>query len=197
MNQTIHFGFFGGLKRQVLNDECIASWEKFGYNLKEWKDEDLPEFPPGYRMPILKANYFKYWVLSEHGGYFLDNDVQLLKPLPVHDCFLAFQRDDTRKDCINTAVMGATAGHEFLDACLDALNHVQGTPCPIWCGCGMPTQLLYDHGMVGLNLKQIVDGVMVYDSQAFYPWRWDEPPAPRKITPETFAIHHWQGSWKH
>lgn len=192
--EVIHVGIFGGYKPTVLDAECLASMSKHYKNVRIWSDADVPFAST----PILMSNYFKYWVLHEHGGICLDTDVQVLKPFDhIQKCFLAFQRDDNRQDCINTAVLGAEKGDPFMFACLQAVKSAfrRYVPCPIWMGCGMPTRALYDLGMEGLNVEQMVGDVKVYDTQAFYPWRWDETPAPRKITEKTFAIHHWQGSW--
>jgi hypothetical protein len=47
----------------------------------------------------------------------------------------------------------------------------------------------------GLNIEQDVGDIRIFSREKFYPWQWNESPKPERITPDTIAIHHWQGSW--
>lgn len=192
----IHSGYFGTFKETALNRECFESWYRvMPDHAGMWWDRHGG--PRDFGSPINNHNYLKYWALYEFGGWFLDNDVQILKPFDrTPNVAIGFQRDDTDKDCINTAVLGAIPGHPFIRECLDRLDASNGVFCPIWAGCGLPTAILREMGMKGLNIEQMVGDIKVHSKDAFYPWRWDENPNSVRMTEKTVCIHHWEGSWK-
>lgn len=200
--RIIHTGCFGGYQLSDLNKRCIESWQKVlpDYQIMNWTDENGPQdrfFQQAIKVkPVNASNFIKFWSLYYHGGVFLDFDVEVLNPFDLsHDCFVGFQRDDSKEGCINGAVMGAAKGHWFLNECL---YQFEGMPADIWPvqpGCILLTEKLYAAGMQGLNVEQTVEGIKVYDKQAFYPWRHDEQPDMSRVTDKTFAIHWWEGSW--
>lgn len=195
--KIVHYGLFGGWQLSPLNRSCIQTWREVlpDYEIRLWTDKDMRD---RFARPINNSNLLKYHALFNHGGVFLDNDMEVLKPFDLsRRAFLAFQRTDMLKESINTAVIGAEKGHPFIGECLREIQSHPEEPCPIWLGCGLPTDLLIKSGMRGLNVDQDVGDVHVYDRSAFYPWSWEEEPDAGRITDSTFAIHHWEGSWKH
>jgi hypothetical protein len=163
-----------------------------------WTDKNLPNDRfCNASNPINLSNYMKYWTIFHHGGVFLDNDIEMVRPF---DCsqkaFVGFQKTSEEKDCINTAVIGSERGNWFIGECLQRVDSFGGLHAwPVDLGCGTPTSVLYAHGMIGVNVEQVVDGVMVYAKDRFYPWGYQETPGMGLVTDRTFCIHHWQGSW--
>lgn len=206
--KIIHCGVFSGWKRTPLEERCLASWKSVlpDYEIREWSENNGPRHDRFFRessllRPVNASNFIRYWALYMHGGIYLDNDVEVLRPFDLSpQCFLGFQRDDTEQDCINTAVIGSEAGHAFPFKCLARCRSDSPDTWPVWLGCGLPTEELRIAGMTGLNVEQTVsfgatkEPVTVYSKERFYPWRWDEDS--RIITERTFAIHHWGGTWK-
>jgi hypothetical protein len=41
------------------------------------------------------------------------------------------------------------------------------------------------------------DDVTVLPVEAFYPYSWDEPEPVGEWPASSFAVHHWNHSWKH
>lgn len=205
MNQIpriLHTGCFGGYQLSDLNKRCIESWHKVlpDYKVMNWTDENGPQDPFFQQAikvkPVNASNFIKFWALYHHGGVFLDFDVEVLKPFDLtQGCFLGFQRDDTRQDCINGAVMGAVKDHWFIGDCLRKFDSMAPDVWPVFAGCTLLTDELYAIGMEGLNVEQMVGDIKVYDKQAFYPWRHDEKPDLTRVTEKTFAIHWCEGSW--
>ncbi len=203
--RIIHFGAFGSWQMTELDKKCIQTWRDIlpDYELRFWNDYNGPQTPwfkcAINSRPINAHNYVKWWALWKYGGVFLDNDVEVLKPFDLsHEAFIAFQRDDTKQDCINSAVVGSEEGHWFVKACLDRVERDNNgdDAWPVVFGCGIPTLELYGAGMQGLNVEQDVKGVHVYTKDSFYPWRHDEAPDCMRVNEKTFAIHRWEASWK-
>lgn len=208
--RILHTGVFGSHKLTNLNHRCLTSWGRVlpDFEIRQWCDNGVPAINHRFMTEALAKcpgncpNFLRYYALYKFGGIYLDNDVELLKPFDLeHRCFLAFQRDDTVQDCINTAVLGAEKGNLFIKRCLDEFDGWPGDIFPVIPGCTMPTDLLRNatmqlSGCFALNQAQAINGVTVYDKSAFYPWRWDEQPDLSRITKDTVAVHHWEGSWK-
>lgn len=177
--------------RQVLPD----------YEIIEWNDENGPHSSQFFRdavriRPVNASNYIKLWALFNHGGVFMDCDVEVVRPFNLDPaCFIGFQRDDSTDDCINGAVIGSVRGHPYIKDCLDELESHPGDVWPVWAGCTTLTNQLLARGLHGLNIEQTVGDIQVYSKERFYPWSWKEPADRSRITGRTYAVHHWQGSW--
>ena len=199
----IHSGLFGRKEYTSLEQFCRESWRRVlvGYRFMEWNGENGPADKNFFveacaRKPINAADYIRFWALNECGGIYLDNDVEILKPFDLtFDAFVSFQRDDTEDSCISTAVFGCIPRHWFTSECLDRIDRRDGETRPPWASCTLPTELLKEHGMDGLNKEQNVRGVHVYSKDFAHPWRWDEHADPMRITNRTTAIHRWGKTW--
>lgn len=185
-----------------LNLMCQRSWDRVlpDYEIMDWSHSNSPTSTfmreALLKKPVNASAFVRYWAVFNHGGIWLDLDVEVLKPFDLSPaCFLGFQRDDTTQDCINTAILGAEKGHPFIKYCLNMTGAMKSDVWPVEPACSLPTQSLYFNGMKGLNVEQMVGDVKVYSKEKFYPWRHDEKPDLSRITPETFCIHHWQGDW--
>jgi mannosyltransferase OCH1-like enzyme len=199
----LHWGLFGGWKLSDLNKRCHETWHAIYPNAEfvEWNENNGPKGSRFFReatecRPVNASNLIRFWALHEQGGIFMDNDVELLKPFDLTpNCFLAFQRDDTEQDCINTAILGSARGHPFIKRCLDRIEQADGSIWPVWPACTVPTEELTKLGMKGLNVDQVVADVRVYPKHVFNPWRHDEKPDRSRITDQTIAVHLLEGSW--
>lgn len=205
IQKIIHFGLFGGWQLSDLDKRCIASWREIlpDYELRLWTDENGPQTPwfqcAIRTRPINASNYIKWWALKEYGGWFLDNDYEVLRPLPgEHEAVIGWQREDKDEDAINSAIVGSEKGHWFVSECLERMETLSNgdDKWPVLFGCGNPTYILRQNGLTGLNVEQTVRGVKVYERKALYPWFYTEPPIARECIPAlTFGIHYWNGSW--
>ena len=201
--KILHYCLVGRKQTTDLENRCMATWKAFleGYHIHYWNEVNGPQGSRFFReacerKPINAVNYLRYWALHRLGGVYMDNDVEMLRPFDLSPgAFFGFQRDDIDQDSVNIAVIGASAGHPLFRRILDRLDADTWDACPIWTGPGIVTDELRKAGMIGLNVEQMVDDVQVYTKDRFYPWRWDESPAPERVTERTIAIHHWGKTW--
>lgn len=199
--KIFHWGAFRGYQLSESDLRCHASWRAVmpGVPFHSWGDADVTHesFRHPDAKPINTFVWMKFWVLYNVGGYFLDNDVELLQPLPTEPgCLLGFQKTAEAYHSINTAVIAAAPGNAFIGECLrrcTALGGRHGFPPDL--GCGVPTDVLFERGMRGVNVEQQVGDVRVYATDVFYPWLYGERPDRSRVNPRTLAIHHWSGSW--
>jgi len=147
------------------------------------------------------SNYMRMHALHTQGGFYLDTDVELLKPLdPLRDepAVLGFQVVEPSPSWVNGAVFGAEPGHPFVGRLLRAFREEM----PGWRrmgdahGPGLITRLLREEGLSRYTgAPQRVAGVMLMPVDRFYPYHWTEAFTPTCITLNTFAVHHWEHGW--
>lgn len=202
--KILHWGSFGPWTPGPLNTLCFDSWAQIlpDYEARHWTDLNGPDhhfFQKALKeRPINAHNFIGLYALYHFGGVMLDNDVEVLRPFDMdHGVFVGFQRTDSERFCINNAVIGATPRHPFIRECLRTMRRSKPHEDPLWFGCGILTDALRERGLAGLNVEQKLGDIMVYDRERFYPFFHDERPIPKEcLTARTFAIHHWQHSWK-
>lgn len=186
-----------------LAQRCVATWDKLGCEIVPITFDNCDMSEPFVRQALfsgtiegrVKANDFlriKY--LYEQGGIYLDNDVEVLKPLDPfleHGCFLA--AEDNKQ--VNMAVVGARAGHWFIKECLDAMRTMRGDgpESPVQCSLGTISRVAREYGWKNNTRFDYYD-LTIYHSSVFYPTPWTD-----RVDPENagyaYTIHHWNHSW--
>jgi mannosyltransferase OCH1-like enzyme len=101
----------------------LPDWE---YRL--WSDNDnerlveaqFPQYLSAYRSikrGVIKADIARYMYLSALGGFYLDTDYKIVRPIDFemlsHACVLPISRDDKSTFRLGNAVMGSQSGHPF------------------------------------------------------------------------------------
>lgn len=210
--RLLHSSFFGDWPFNDLNKRCFATWEAKlpGWERMDWRWHNLPEelreHPwvkaafncPGRAAGSNAGAFIKFWILNKYGGYYIDNDVEVLKEFPLdHGMVLGWQRDDMCPNdmSVNASVAGCVPGHSFNAEYLKLVE--QRPPCdsPLAFGPMLYTSILRGRGLTGLNVEQKVGDIMVYEKSKFYPWKWSEPADYSRVTDATIAAHLWEGSW--
>jgi hypothetical protein len=119
--KVIHYCWFGGKPLPLDVEQCIRSWKKFcpDYEIRQWNESN---YDVG-KHPFMKAayetgswafvsDYARLDIIYNHGGVYLDTDVELLKdlqPLLELDCYFGMQQD---RNLIATGLgFGAVKGH--------------------------------------------------------------------------------------
>lgn len=88
--KKIHYIWLGGKPFPKMVKKCIKSWQKYcpDYEIIRWDESNLNlDICPYVRQAYDSKKYafasdvLRFYVLKEHGGIYLDVDVELLKPL--------------------------------------------------------------------------------------------------------------------
>lgn len=209
--KIIHYVWVGPAPFPEDAQARVETWRRMlpDYRFMLW-DEDSIDFGPRFIQQAYGvgaynrvANYARFAALDKFGGVYMDHDVELLKsfdPMLKDGFFAGFQTlDGSATDIVNTAIMGAEAGHPLtrrIIAALDAMNGADEVGSGT--GPGLLSRVLREDGDPQPNAKPYVyQGVKLYPPRYFYPYEWFDEFDPACVTPDTVAIHYWAGLWKH
>lgn len=183
-----------------LQQYCVRSWDRLGYEVvpitlesPECADPAVSALLKQGKIGRVKANdYLRVKLLLERGGWYMDNDVEVLRPFDsLADSGCVFAAES--REQVNFAVLGAQAGSPFLAEVLDLMRQRVDEPNPVKFSLFAATEVARRHGWNGGDFQR--DGLRILPAKAFYPYSWNEPYSPAKITPESYAVHYWGHSW--
>lgn len=210
--KTIHFCWFG---KNPIPDEYkkyMETWKTFcpDYEIMEWTEDNFDVTENVYCKEAYEAkkwafvsDYARLKIIYEHGGVYLDSDVELIMNLDplLKDGkgFIGFQ-DEYQ---VNTGIgFAASPKDPIIKSLLDVYENrhfkmedgsFDPTPCP-----ASNTVPLIEQGLVigeesQKRIQQIGD-MIIYPSNYFCPISWDNKNH-IKITNNTYSIHHFSSSW--
>ena len=205
--KIIHYCWFGDNEIPERAKKCIASWKTYcpDYEIKEWNDDNFPlENCPKYVLDARAAkkyafvtDYVRLKVLYDNGGFYMDTDVELLRPLDIFQddrAVIGFENDNF----VNSGQMlAAEAGHPILHEMMECYSNVdfyQPDGSMFLLGCPrVNTQALEAHGLTKNGQEQIVADVHIYPADWFNPL--DSATGLLKKTENTVSIHWYSMSW--
>jgi hypothetical protein len=204
--KTIHYCWFGKKPFPKRMKQWMQSWKKYcpTYTFSEWNEENFDVSLNLYARQAYNAekwafvsDYVRLYALYHHGGVYLDTDIELLKPVDIFLNDKAFAGFESA-DFISTAVMGAEKGHAFIKFLLSDYDKRTFIKEDGAFDYETNTVRLTRHcralGLLLNNRKQTVMDFMFYPSDYFSPGDW----LTKKVecTANTYAIHHFDASWK-
>lgn len=197
--KTIHYCWFGPAQMSRLHRACLQTWELEmpGYEIVRWDESNAPMAHPFVAFHYRKkhwayvSDFVRLHVLYEHGGIYLDTDVEVIRdfdPLRRHRVFLGYEKAGR----ITSGVCGAMKGERFLNDCMEFMQQRHRKKLPYRIAPEVMTAV-YGAGDY--------DEVALMPEAAFYPYN---PYGGRgagqfmyhDVTDATYAVHHWAKSWK-
>lgn len=196
--KKIHYIWFGNHPKSALTERCIQSWQCHlpEYEIILWNEDNLPrEAALSWKLLEKKqyafaSDYARYYVLSQHGGIYLDVDVEVVRsfdPLLDNRCFLGYEA----KNRLNSAVVGAEPDNSFVSCCMKLMEERFSQSKPFLIAPELANE--------GLKHSQ---EVTCYPETYFYPYNpYDDVRQVKQlmvadITGSTYAVHHWEKNWK-
>ena len=142
------------------------------------------------------SDFVRLRAMTEHGGIYMDTDVELVKPLDgflKHQAFAGFETAES----ISTGMMACEQGFplflEFLRHYDDASFLKEDGTLNVTTNVETVTGICRKHGLVQNGAYQVVDGLALYPSDVFSPVSFETGELHR--TRKTVAIHWFSGSW--
>lgn len=198
IEKKINYVWFGGDKpKEILL--YIENWKKKmpDYEIIEWNEKTFDLDKEIEKNAYLKECYKrKLWafmedyvrvkVLYEYGGIYLDTDVEVVKSfdeLLDADVFLGYET----KGVVNCAVAGAKSKTIFFKKILDFYEN------DIW---KSNKYIITDIFTEIIKNNNFIENIKIYPEEYFYPYNYNEVFSRECIRENTYAIHHWEKSWK-
>lgn len=204
--KIIHYCWFGSGEVPEKDKRNIEGWKKLNpdYQIIRWDESNYDVKKCAYMAECYSASkwgfvpdYARTDIVYQHGGFYFDTDVELLKPLDSlleEKCVMGFEKADYVNHGHGFA---AEQGHPILKELLDFYDsihfiHADGslnlTPSPVYI-----TELLVKHGLKLNGKEQYVDDVHVYPTEYLCPKNYLTGEI--RLTRNTISIHHFNGSW--
>lgn len=208
--KIIHYCWVGGKPKPQPVLYCIESWKRCcpDYEIKEWNESNYDFTKNKYMRQAYEAkkwgfvpDYARLDIIYEHGGIYLDTDVELLRSfdeLLDQDGFMGFENTGDGEYYVNCGHgFGAAAHHEIIRKARDLYETLSflnqdGTP-NLLASPHFTTKSLLEFGLVQENLDQQLPGMMIYASDVLCPKNFRTGKIHK--TSRTVSIHHFTASW--
>lgn len=190
--KLVHHIWVGGAPLPEKSRGFIAGVHSLhpNYEFRLWDETNVSLSPPFVRRCYEKklwafvSDYLRFQILFEHGGIYLDTDMEVLKSLdPLLDCY-GFSGINRQRDAIYCGIIGVVPGHSLIGEILKAYDSLSEDVLPT--SPQMFTQVYKETGDFSFR---------VYPSQAFYPFEEGEAPT-YELLAAAYTIHHWDESWR-
>lgn len=203
--KIIHYCWFGGNPLPEMAIRCIESWKKYcpDYEIIEWNEHNFDLDINDYVKEAYESKKWAFvsdvarlYALVNHGGIYMDTDVEVIKPLDDLLEFEAFSGFESEKR-IPTGIMACEKGHRMFaellqeyegehfkqeDGSLDMTTNVTRI-----------TNTCLKYGLKLNNQFQCVNGFTLLPKDYLCPKDYETKEI--NITKNTYTIHHFDGSW--
>ena len=204
--KKIHYCWFGNGELPKLAKKCIRSWKKYcpDYEIVCWNEQnvDLTQNRYAAEAYVQKkwafvSDYVRLKVIYEQGGIYLDIDVELLRPLDELLTDAGYMGFDEKGLVATGLGFAAEAGNAVIGEMLNDYadipfvlpdGNVDSTPCP-----DRNTATLIRMGMDLRNTDQTFMGMRFLPRDYLCPMEYET--GKKKITANTYSIHHYCASW--
>jgi len=198
--KKIHYFWFGENNKSELIERCIASWEKYApdFEIIEWNETNCDMNVNPYVEQAYKAkkwafvtDYFRMEKIAEHGGIYLDTDMELMSDpsvLLLDPAFFAFET----KNAVHAGAFGAIPNHPIITQCKnsykkDKFKNKDGTYNTDFTIVRRITQQLEKYGLELNGREQVLkDEIRIYPANKLTLDMFDG---------EIIAQHHYDASW--
>lgn len=207
--KIIHFCWFGGNPLPKLAEKCIQSWKKYcpDYEIIRWDESnfDISASPLYVRQAYetkkwaFVTDYVRLKVVYDHGGIYLDTDVELIKSLDHllhHKAFFGFENN---KNIATGLGFGAAKHTPILNEIMKDYLHIpfilkDGTYDTLACPY-RNTAVFVKHGLAQNNSMQILPGdILILPTAFLCPSNFST--GKTRLAPETISIHWYNASWR-
>lgn len=205
--KVIHYCWFGKQPLPKSVKANIDSWKKNcpDYTIVQWNEDNFDVDKYSFtreaynnRQWAFVSDVARLDIIYNHGGIYLDTDVELLKSLDsVLDTQAYFACED--RFSVNTGLgFGAVKHNQFVLSNLQEYQNkhfvnLDGTLDKVIC-VDITSHLLFKMGFKANGKKQKIDGLIIYPKSYFCPIRFGSQR--ERIEDNTISIHHYDATWK-
>lgn len=205
--KKIHYCWFGNKPLPELEVKCIESWKRNmpEYELVLWNEESFDISSNQFVKDAYDAkkyafvtDYVRFYALYHYGGIYMDTDVEIIKPLDTFldtNFFIGLEKPDS----IQTGLIGSKANNSLIERVLDIYDtqkfYLDNGKLNMIPNPQLITPILMkEYGLIPENIYQhLLNETKIYPIDYFCAKDWQSGRI--LITDNTYAIHHFSGSW--
>lgn len=204
--KKIHYMWLG--KKDIPNrlQKCIDSWKTYcpDYEIIQWDESNYDISKNTYMRQAYETgaygfvpDYARLDILYQHGGIYMDTDVEVVKSLDELLYQYAFCGVEKWQTINFGGCSGAVKGHEAIRQFLDYREkvpffHKDGSQNRTTCGF-YDTNVALKNGYEINGKTQNVMGMNIYAFDYFHPYDYMSGQTVR--TKNTYTIHRFNGGW--
>ena len=202
-----------GDRLSVMEQLCISSFLRNGHAFHLYVYQETAGIPPGTVvldgnriLPASRiftyrehktyagfANFFRYKLLLEKGGWFVDADTVCLKPFNFRSKYVFSSEGIDGRQLVNLAAIKVPPGSEVMRYAWEACEKMDPSELK-WSQCG-PT--LLRQAVEHCSLQRYIRHWNAFCPVHFSVWeRLLDPSLTWNFTRETYAIHLWNELWR-
>lgn len=204
--KVIHYCWFGGAPLPEKEKKCMESWKKFApdYQIIQWDETNYDVSSNKYMYDAYKMkkwgfvpDYARFDIIYQHGGIYLDTDVELVRPLDElleNHAYMGFESGKQVNGGIgfgaephNPVIKGLRDMYDNLSFIKDD-GEINLVPSPHYI-----TEYLMKLGLRDDDSMQMIQGMKIYPTEYFAPK--DYYSNKLHLTENTFSIHQYSASW--
>lgn len=204
--KKIHYMWLGKKQIPANLQRCIDSWKKYcpDYEIIQWDETNYDIEKHAYMRDAYERgaygfvpDYARLDILFQHGGIYMDTDVEVIKNLDPLLCQEAFCGVEKWQIVNFGGCSGAVKEHpmirEFLMAredisFVDDSGRINRTTCGFY-----DTKTAIKNGYYINGMTQNIRSMNIYTSDYFHPY--DYMSGHTHITEHTYTIHWFNGGW--
>lgn len=206
INKTIHYCWFGRGKKSELINKCIESWKIHlpDYEIIEWNEDNFDITVCDYAREAYEAkkyafvsDFARFYILHNHGGIYLDTDVEVIKSLDElleNDAFAGFESNEGVNPGL---VLGSKKGNKLISEILDSYSNrkfiMSDGNYDITTVVKYTTDILKQYGLKCNNKVQTIENMKIYPKTYFCPLTNNS--SKTDFSENTYTIHHFAGTW--
>lgn len=209
--KKIHYCWFGSKPLDKMGQKCLASWKKYfpDYEIIEWNESNFDVNCCQYVKEAYEAkkyafvsDYAHYKILYEQGGIYFDTDVEVIKPFDdilAKGAFFGCENPTVKTGMSANPGLGCAVApglgfyKEVLDDYERSSFYNEDGSMNLYTIVQRTTDLLRKHGLQDTMEIQCVADIYIYPAEYFCPINIMTKSL--IITENTYAIHHYAGSW--
>lgn len=188
-----------------LGERCLKSWKKYcpDYEIIRWDENNFDINSNLYCKQAYEAkkyafvsDYIRLWAMVNHGGIYMDTDVEVIKPLDgflEHKAFSGFENSTQ----IPTGIMACEKNFPLFSELLsDYANRsfiMENGEFNRTTNVKYITDKSLGKGLVANNSLQDIENFVLYPNDYFCPI--DTQTSKLRLTVNTHTIHHFEASW--
>lgn len=205
IEKKIHYCWFGKGEMKPLMKKCLKSWKKYcpDYEIIEWNEENFDVNSTLWTKQAYEAkkyafvsDYVRLKVLYEHGGVYMDTDVEVVKPIDEfleNAAFSGFESIDSVPTGIIAAEKENVVIGRWLEYYKDRAYIIDDQIC-MEPNVAFMKKDLVEHGLIMNDEMQTLDGITIYPQTYFCPL--SAVSIEQKITENTYTLHHFTSTWR-